>query len=1094
MERLKCYGSRMSAGGWATFKAVLVAALALGAPGDRAGAQAGARFDLVVAATTDVHGRVRGWDYYANRPDSARSLAGAATIIDSVRRANPGRVVLLDAGDLLQGNPLTFVAAKVSPTPVHPVIAAMNVMQYDAAVVGNHEFNYGVPILRRAISQASFPFLAANVRESTGKTFGAPFALITREVARGKSVRVGIVGATTPGSMIWDAENLRSARLTVGDIVPAVRASVAELKRRKADVIVVLLHSGLNEMASYDTIATGLPSENVAARIPREIDGIDLVIFGHSHRELIDTTINGALIIQPRNWAATVGLATLTIAQAKGRWQVVSHHGTSVRVAGHKEAANVLAATTSSHQATIAWATAPVGRTAVRWRADSARVADMPITDLVNAVMRRETGAQLSATAVFSLDASLDTGAITLAALSQLYPYDNTLRAVKITGAQLKAFLEHSSRYYRTLNADGTAPSGGLVDPNVPGFNFDVISGAEYTIDLTHAPGARISSLRVSGRDVSPSDTFTLALNSYRASGGGGYAMLAGAPVVYQRDVDIRQLVIDEVRRVSASGKALSPADYATRNWTLAPATAVSAAFAEQTRGRSAEAAGGAPSSVTTRPPVATGLNGMVRGRVVRVIAFSDFHAALSARIDESNTLMGGAVALSAAIRRAERECIDGCQSVVVHAGDLFTGTPASDWDAGRPTVQIMNQLHVAAGAMGNHEFDFGQDTLRLRASELQHRLLGVNIRTKTGALPSWTRADTMVQRGNVNIGIVGAAGTMTATSTKRRSIMGLSFEEPAPLMSERIRALRAAGANVVIGVIHDGARCSDDAVPVCRGGGITVATNLTERFDAFVVGHSHVNVNTLVNGMPVVEPASSGRAIQIVDIPLDGSSARTTLREVSGNDTVGADPEVARIVETAEARVRERMRQPVATMAEFMPRAGSQYALGNLIADALRVGGKADFGIWNNGGIRADVPAGPLNYGGVHEVVPFGNLLVRVGVTGKQLRAILEDGVVRSGIDIHVSGLEFDYDPARPARSRITRIVRTDGTPVNDQQLYTLILNDFMFDDPRMAYTSSDALNTREIDVLVPYLKGLPQPVKASATPRIHAVTARPR
>jgi 2',3'-cyclic-nucleotide 2'-phosphodiesterase/3'-nucleotidase len=589
-----------------------------------AGGQGSDRFDLVVAATTDVHGRVRGWDYYANLADPSRSLAGAATIVDSLRRANPGRVLLVDAGDLLQGNPLTFVAAKVHETPVHPVIAAMNVMQYDAAVLGNHEFNYGVPALKRAIAQASFPFLAANVREATGTPFVAPLTIVTRTMPRGGDLRIAIIGGTTPGSMVWDADNLRSARVTVTDIVSAVRESVAEARRRKADIVVVLLHSGLNEAASYDTVATRLPSENVAARLPQEIAGIDLVVYGHSHKELIDSTVNGALLVQPRNWAASVAVATLTVERTRGQWRVMAHRGQSVKVAGHAESPTVLAASTASHRATLAWVSEPVGTTQSVWRSDSARVADMPITDLVNDVMRRETGAQLSATAAFSLDASFGAGAITQAALSRLYPYDNTLRAIKVSGAQLRAFLEHAARYYRSLDAQGRVPDGGIVNPDVPGFNFDVLSGADYVIDLSQPIGGRVTSLTFNGRAVAATDTFTLALNNYRAGGGGGYAMLAGAPVVYQRDVDIRQLLIDEVKRVKDAGQSLDPARYARRNWRLEPAAAVAAAYAEQTRGRGAESSGSAPVPVPRKPPRASELPTRLRDAGTHTYRYND--------------------------------------------------------------------------------------------------------------------------------------------------------------------------------------------------------------------------------------------------------------------------------------------------------------------------------------------------------------------------------------------------------------------------------------------------------------------------------------
>ena len=531
---------------------------------------------LVIAATTDVHGRIRGWDYYQNMSDGAHSLAAAATIVDSIRRENSGRVVLVDAGDLLQGNPLTYVAAKVSKPPVNPVIAAMNVMKYDAAVIGNHEFNYGLPLLRVALTQARFPFLGANVRANVALGAVLPYTMLERA-----GVRIGIIGATTPGSMVWDRENLQSGRVTVTDILPAVSKGVLDARRAGANVVVVLLHSGLDEAASYDTIATGLPSENVAARVALEIPGIDLIVFGHSHRELVDSVVNGTLLVQPRNWAASVAVASLTLVRnregLRRSWRVVSRKGRSVLIAGHREALDVLAASAATHRETVAWATTPIGHTEFFWRSDSARVADMPITDFVNETMRRKSGADLSATAAFSTEASLGPGAITVADISRLYPYDNTLRVVRISGDQLKSFLEFSSRYFHTIPADGSLPANGVIDKAVPGYNFDVLAGAEYTIDLRRGLGERITKLEVKGRVVLPTDTFTLALNNYRQNGGGGYGMLSGATVVYEREVDIRQLLIDEVTRTGN----ISPQNYSTRNWNIVPESAAIAAYEE---------------------------------------------------------------------------------------------------------------------------------------------------------------------------------------------------------------------------------------------------------------------------------------------------------------------------------------------------------------------------------------------------------------------------------------------------------------------------------------------------------------------------------
>ncbi len=526
----------------------------------------GARIELLIAATTDVHGRLRGWDYQADRPDSARGLARAATVVDSLRVAHPDRVVLVDAGDLFQGNPLTYVAARVEAQPVHPVIAAMNVLRYDAATIGNHEFNYGVPTWERAMQQANFPFLAGNVLARNGTPRYPGVVSLERGGAR-----IAIIGATTPGSMVWDRANLAQEGITIRDIVPFVREAVASV-RPTHDVVVVVLHSGLGGPSSYDELTSGAGKENVAGVVATDVPGVDLVVLGHSHREVVDSLVGNTLIVQPRNWAGSVAVARFGVTRVGGRWRIDTRRGESIRLNNVRESPAVIAATLAAHERTLRWVKAPLGRTTVSWRSDSARVADVPIIDFMLEVMRRTAGADLAATAAFSLDAAFEPGPITMAQLAQLYPYDNTLRAIRVSGAQLRDYLEHSARYFRTLAADGSAPDSGIVNTEVPGYNFEILSGAEYVIDLTRPAGERVTTLRWNGRDVAPADSFTLALNNYRAEGGGGFSMLAGARTVYDEGRDIRDLLVEEIRRVGT----LDPREYAAQNWSLQPAAAVS--------------------------------------------------------------------------------------------------------------------------------------------------------------------------------------------------------------------------------------------------------------------------------------------------------------------------------------------------------------------------------------------------------------------------------------------------------------------------------------------------------------------------------------
>ena len=1050
--------------------AVLVAVAGCVPPASSPATGGGDSFDLVIAGTTDQHGRLRGWNYESNRPDTARGLARAATIVDSLRAAAPGRVVLIDAGDLLQGNSLTYVAARVAPAGArHPVMAAMTAMRYDAAAIGNHEFNYGVPFLQEAIKQAGFPFLAANAYRVSGGHAFPSWTLVDRG-----PVRVGIVGATTPGSMVWDRDNLKD-RLVVRDIVPEVATAVKDVRAAGADVVVVTMHSGLDGASSYDTVTTGVPSENVAARVAREVPGIDVILFGHSHNELADTLINGVLLMQPKNWATSVAVAHVRMSRAGGRWGAGEKTSRLVQAAGHAEHPAVLAAIDSAHRATVAWVNQPIGRTAVAWRADSARVSDTPIIDFINEVQRAATGADLASTAAFSLDASLDSGAITAARLQALYPYDNTLRAIRITGRQLRDYLEQSARYY-TTGADGRVS----VNPTVPGFNFDIVSGADYTLDVSRPAGQRVTRLEVKGRPVQPTDTFTMALNNYRQTGGGGYAMLAGAPVVYDKQQEIRQLLVDEVRRKGT----IAPADYFTRNWRIEPAAAVTTLFAELRRTNREDAH--ATGTTAARPPrPATHL---------RIIGTNDFHGALEPRPDATGKRRGGAAYLATAMKNAAAGCTPpACETIVLDGGDEFQGTPASNLAFGRPVVAIFNRLGYAAGALGNHEFDWGQDTLRARMRDARYAILGANVRYADGRDVPWIRDDTLVTRGALKVGVIGVATTLTPTTTKASNVSDLRFLEPAPVVDSLAKRLRARGADYVVVIAHAGAFCDRDGATTCNGEIVDLARALKEPVDAIVSGHTHSLVDATINGIPVVQARSSGTAIDVVDLTQSGSTHRV-LDVVA--DSLAPDPDVAAIVANAVTTVAPFVNRAVATIAADLQRTGTEYPLGNLIADAMRAGGQGDVAVMNNGGIRANLRAGQATYGSLFEIQPFGNILYRVTVSGSALKQYLEKLVSRRP-NVHVSGVTIQYDSTKAPGARIVSAMLSGGRTISDDARYALILNDFLATGGdglgvTQGALKTEILNTADLDALVAYLREQPQPVRAPAGARIVAVPPR--
>jgi 2',3'-cyclic-nucleotide 2'-phosphodiesterase/3'-nucleotidase/5'-nucleotidase len=1043
------------------------------------------RVDITIAATTDVHGRVRGWDYYADTAETTRGLARVSTIFDSLRAAAPGRAIFVDAGDFLQGNALTYVASRPGFTGPHPVIAAMNALRYDAAVIGNHEFNYGIPFLDRATKEATFPFLAANVRRIDGKRGWAPAAFVDRG-----GIRVAIVGVTTPWAMVWD-KLLLAKKLQIDDIVTSLRRAVKDARAAGAQVVVVVGHAGLDPPpGATEEELPGVGPENPMSTVAREVPGIDLIVLGHSHREVADTTINGVLMMQPRNWATGVAVATLSMERTGRIWKVAARRGAIVRAAGHAESKAVLDIAEPAHVAARKYVLTTVGRTAAQWRSDSSRTRDTPIIDFIGEVMRRATGADLASTAVFSTNIRIPAGPVTVAQLAQLYPYDNTIRVVKLSGDKLKAFLEQSARYFKVTgsgDAMHVAP-----DPAFISFNYEVVTGATYTIDLSRPVGDRITGLAVRGHAVTPSDSFSLALTNYRASGTGGYGMLVGVPLVKDDQREVRQLLIDEITK----RRELSEADFFTESWHLVPAAMAAEAQAAIVRQPEFDAARRPPPAAAPAgsAPAGSAAPAQAGGRasVIRVISTNDFHGGLEPRTDGNAGRRGGAAQFAAVIRRLERECTGACTSVLVDGGDLFQGTPASNLAFGRPVIALYNALGYAATAIGNHDFDWGQDTLRARMRGAHFGMFAANVTDAEGRPVPWIRPDTIVERGGRRIGIIGLANAGTPNLTKPQNVSGLRFLRASAVVPERARQLRARGAEFIIVAAHSGSDCDS----ACGSELADLAQQSGGAVDAIIGGHSHIEFSRVTNGIPVMRARGSGRSVAVVDVPLDRASrAGLAPRNVFvATDAVAPEPDIARLVTEALAPLAALVATPVATIAADMRRGGSQYALGNFVADAQRAATGADVAAMNNGGVRADLQAGPATYDAFFQLSPFGNALVRLTVNGADLRVYLERLVSRREPNVHVSGTIVRYDPNSPAGSRIVNAT-VGGAPLDPARTYTITMNDFMStggDGLALARGASRVEDTgvNDLDALLDYVRTLPGGVvRPDAAPRLVAV-----
>ena len=509
---------------------------------------------LVVVATTDVHGYATDWDYLQNVPWPG-GLARVATVVDSLRDRYPGQVLVVDAGDALQGSPLAAYYGRNAARDPHPVIDAMNTIGYDVATPGDHDFDFGLPAFHRAIAGSTFHWVSGNLRALPADTLAfAAYVVVVRN-----GVRVAVTGFTTPAAMVLNRSRLGD-QLRVDRIAPGIEPVLREA-RKDGDLVIALAHSGLSGRASYDT--TGLGGEDVAEQFAAGPSRPDLVVAGHSHEEIVDTVIQGVHFVQPQAQARTLAVVHLTLVSERGHFRLVGVRAERVALEEVRPSAQMARRLAEPHRAMLGWITTVLGESDRRLSLAAARVEDVPLLRWMHAVQRRVSGAELSLVPAFDLRAGVDEGEITMAELFRLYPAEYTLRAVRLTGAQVRAAMEQGARYY-------FVDSTGRVAPNryVPGPNFELLGGATWTLDLSQPPGNRITRLEVRGRPLGPDDSVTVAVSSYRQQGGGNATTFAGAPVVYDKQEPVRDLLLaDLARRHTLRGDALG-----APTWTLAPA------------------------------------------------------------------------------------------------------------------------------------------------------------------------------------------------------------------------------------------------------------------------------------------------------------------------------------------------------------------------------------------------------------------------------------------------------------------------------------------------------------------------------------------
>ncbi|MER2106954.1 MAG: bifunctional 2',3'-cyclic-nucleotide 2'-phosphodiesterase/3'-nucleotidase [Solibacillus sp.] len=573
-------------------------------------AQSNTTVALRILGTTDIHTNIVNYDYYKDTESNSIGLAKTALLIEQARKENPN-ALLLDNGDSIQGTPLgSYMQAvkKLNEGEVHPTIASMNALDYDAATLGNHEFNYGLDYLDEIRDDAPFSFVNANVRSATtGGLIYEPYVLVDKDVvdSSGKetTVTVGVTGIVPPQILKWDKANLEG-KVTVDDAVNAVKAIVPEMKDMGADVVVVLSHSGIGDATHED-------GEEDISYLLSKIPDVDAIITGHAHDvfpgkvdasltnvDLEKGTMNDVPLVMAGKFGSHLGVIDLTLEKDGDSWDVVDGTGAVREIDKATSAVHqaVVNSVKQAHEGTIQYVRQAVGTTTADIHSYFSQVQDDPSIQIVTNAQTIYVKEQLKGTAhenlpVLSAGAPfkagtrsdpeyytfVPTGELAIKNVADLYLYDNTLAMLKVTGADVKEWLEMSAGQFNQIDITNQGEQQ-LINTEFRSYNYDVIDGVTYEIDVTqpakydpsgnvmNANATRIVNLQYDGKPIDLTQEFIVATNNYRANGSFPGVRNATAVEIYPDEN--RQAIIDYI----LAEKTIDPS--ADGNWTFAPISA----------------------------------------------------------------------------------------------------------------------------------------------------------------------------------------------------------------------------------------------------------------------------------------------------------------------------------------------------------------------------------------------------------------------------------------------------------------------------------------------------------------------------------------
>ncbi|MBU3114085.1 bifunctional metallophosphatase/5'-nucleotidase [Clostridium lacusfryxellense] len=502
-------------------------------------------FKLTILETSDVHGSILPINYSDNSYSNC-GLAALSTIIRDQRKINKN-TLLIDNGDMLQGTAITYFHAKINNDIKNPMIEVMNLMGYDVAVIGNHEFNYGRVYLEDAIKLSNFPWICANITKKTnGESFTSkPYIIKTFD----NGLKVGILGLTTKYIPNWEnPETIED--LNFEDVVESASKWLDIMKRQEnTDVNIVSYHGGFERDLETGEPSEKLTGENQAYELCKKVNNMDVLLTGHQHRIIENILVNGVLVLQTGYNARSIGKVSIELTKKSGKWSISSKESSTINANGVHVDTRIVDCVNNIETKTQAWLDTPMGDIEgdmIIKDPFEARLKDNAYAEFINNVQMDAAKVDISNTAIFDNHCKGFKNNVTMRDIIANYKYPNTLKVISLKGADIKAALEKSAQYFSMVDGNLQVSMNGKY-PKVHHYNYDMWEGIEYVIDVSKPINSRITKINYKNNPLNMEEDYAVVMNNYRAGGGGDYLMFKGKPILKDIPIDMAELIANYI-------------------------------------------------------------------------------------------------------------------------------------------------------------------------------------------------------------------------------------------------------------------------------------------------------------------------------------------------------------------------------------------------------------------------------------------------------------------------------------------------------------------------------------------------------------------